>query len=89
MRKIGVFWIFTDRRGKQENPKSDTAIINREIPSDLSGDVGLLQQAVLCPLLQQGGRRDFLLLLKRASARLPGNRFAPGPPKKSPAEAGF
>jgi hypothetical protein len=70
-------------------PKSDTAVINREIPLDLSCEVGLLQQAVLCPLLQQGGEWDSVLLLKRASARLSGNRFTPGPPKESPAEAGF
>jgi len=34
-------------------------------------------------------RGDSLLFLKRASARLSGNRFMPGPPKESPAEAGF
>jgi hypothetical protein len=51
--------------------------------------VGLIQQAVLCPPLQQGGEGDSLLFLKRASARLPGNRFTPGSSKESPAEAGF
>jgi hypothetical protein len=64
-------------------------VTNREIPSGVSPEVGLLQQAVLCPLLQQGGRWNSPHFRKRASAWLPGNRFTPGPPKGSPAEAGF
>ncbi len=75
-----------------------TEMTTREVPPDQpgerpharrSGKGGLLQQAILCPPLQQGGEGGFPPFPEARFSALLWNRFTLGYPKESPAEAGF